>query len=43
MLHRYRQFYSLYENRRHLRRHCKDVEVRFDTSNYEERKNFKKE
>ena len=34
MLHRYRQLYSLRKNRRHLCTHCKDVETRFDTSNY---------
>ena len=34
MLHGHRQLYSLHNNRRHLCRHCKDVETRFDASNY---------
>ena len=36
MLHGYRQLYSLYKNRRHKNVDiAKDVETRFDTSNYE--------
>ena len=36
MLHGYRQLYSLYKNRRHKNVNiAKDVETRFDTSNYE--------
>ena len=35
MLHGYTQLYSPHKNRRYLRRHSKNVEARFDTSNYE--------
>ena len=36
MLHGYRQLYSLYKNRRYKNVDiAKDVETRFDTSNYE--------
>ena len=29
------QLYSLHKNRRHLRRYYKNVETKFDSSNYE--------
>ena len=34
MLHGHKQLYSIHKSRRHLRRYCKNIEVRFDTSNY---------
>ena len=33
MLHGHTQFYSIHKKRRHLLRHCKRFETRFDTSN----------
>ena len=35
VLYGYRHLYSLHQNRKHLRRYSKDVEKRFDTSNFE--------
>ena len=34
-LHQFRQLYSLHKNRRHYTDIAKDVEAKFDTSNYE--------
>ena len=42
MLHGYTQLYSLHKNRRYLRRHSKNVEARFDTSNFEIKKQLTK-